>query len=129
MSFRLRLRPLPLALAGLVAIAGCKLVTDPVGEAAWLMGAVVPAHVAPNQSFEVIGAYGRGACDERHPRTLRGIDDARIGLRLVSTRQMCIAVLVVDSVKLRIDPPFSLPFLVRFERAGAADSVFVVRGD
>jgi len=40
---------------------------------------------------------------------------------------VCIARVSLDTVVVRIDAPYTLPFTVRLERAGESDTVLVVR--
>ncbi len=99
------------------------------GEYAELLGARVPTSVPEGATFEVVGYFGRGACDVTRPEVVRTPMGVRMALLRVPARtdDPCIGVLLPDTVSVQVSPPFPLPFTVRLRRAGAPDSVIVVR--
>ena len=127
--FRSSRRPLAAFLV-LAAGVGCRGATAPTGQLAELLGARVPATAAPGEALEVAGYFGRGACERTRPVVERS--GATLSLALVrevpDSPGPCIGVLLPDTVVARVPAPVPLPLTVRFRRAGAADSVVVVRG-
>ncbi len=88
-----------------------------------------PASVVPGSAFSVTGYYGRGACDDARPVREQSATGARLGLRLaanVPPGTACIMILLIDSVRVEVGAPYTLPYTVRFERYMQPDSVVVI---
>jgi hypothetical protein len=123
-----------LYIAGVAVIfaAACRSPQEPTtGRAAELLGARIPAVVAPGTAFRLVAYFGRGACDAIEPVTELTPSEASIGMRLrpipVPAGAGCPLILISDSVVVTVAPPITLPYTVRLQRAQLPDSVVVVR--
>ena len=122
----------PVLVAICCALLGCH--SSPTApreyRVAELLRVSVPESVLPGSAFPVTGYYGRGACDQTRPLREQSASGARLGLQL-TTKDLppgtaCILILLTDSVKVDVAAPYTLPYTVRFERYGMADSVVVI---
>jgi len=120
------------ALAVCAALVACADATAPDEELTITLESVrVPAEVVSPASFDIVGVFWRGACEPVHQRVVREAAGVRVTVfqkvGVPSPDFVCIARVSIDTVVVRIDAPYTLPFTVRLERAGESDTVLVVR--
>ena len=122
------------AIAGLaVAVfSACGDSTEPYAEQAVEVNAkAVQMEVAPSAAFDVVATYLRGACVTIRRVIVRDSAGVRIGIRLKQVQRpkdvLCPDNLCNGTVSVRIDPKYTLPFSVRFDRGDRADTVLMVR--
>ena len=110
----------------------CGSSTEPYAEHAVEVSApAVPMKVAPTDGFDVDGTYFRGACVTSRRVIVRNALRVRIAIRSkqapLPSGVFCADHLYNETVSVRIDPPYTLPFTVRFDRGDRADTVRIVR--
>ena len=112
-------------------MVACRDTTAPDAErAATLESTLVPAEVVPPASFGIVAVYWRGACDAVRQRIVRESAGVRVSVFpqfAAPTGFACIARVSLDTIVLRIDAPYTLPFTARLERGGQPDTGLVVR--
>lgn len=113
-------------------VVACSDATAPDAERTITLESVrVPSEVDSPASFNVVGVYWRGACEAVHQRAVREPAELRVTVfqkdGVPSPDVACIALVYRDTVVVRVDAPYVLPFTVRLQRAGASDTLFVVR--
>ena len=115
----------------LFALSGCRSASSSAPEqAAELLSVQAPARLAPNTPFTVVAVFGRGACDRARPVIEAGTRELRLGLRLSALAlpegAACISLLVPDTVRAEVKPPYVLPYLIRLERRGLRDTLLLI---
>lgn len=120
------------ALVVSAAVGACNDATAPDAERTITLESVsVPAEIVSPASFDIVGVYWRGACEAVQQRVVREPAGVRVTVfqKVVvpSPDVACIAMVSRDTVVVRIDAPYALPFTVRLQRGGEADTVLVVR--
>lgn len=114
------------------AFVACGEATAPARERTIALESVrVPADVVPPASFDIEGEFWRGACDAIYQRVEREPAGVRVSvyekLREPGRDIVCTAQVFLDTVVVRVEAPYQLPFTVRVKRDGASDTVFVIR--
>lgn len=131
MSYSSSSRRVSCALAVCAALIACEEATAPDAErTASLESARVPSEVVPPASFDILAVYWRGACDATRQSIVRESAEVRVTVfqrYAAPPGAVCVRAVFLDSVVVRIDPPYTLPFTVRLERGGESDTVLVVR--
>ena len=120
-------------MCAVMLVAGCATNTvepvDTTERVAEIQEITAPAFVAGTDTLRVMAKYGRGACDI--PRRLRTVrqDGAQLGMRVTPnpTRMACIDLLVLDTISITVPPPYTLPYVVVFERPEGRDTTAVIR--
>ena len=120
-------------LVAMCALLGCgSNATAPASEhPALLIRVHAPATVVPATPFSVTGYFGHGACDTARPVREVSATGAQLGMTVTSDippGTMCIDILLVDSVRVDVVPPYTLPYTVRLQRYMMPDSVVVIAG-
>ncbi len=120
------------ALVTCAAIVACEESTAPDAERiAILEVAQIPTDVVPPASFDIVASYWRGACETARRRIVRDPSGIRVTVFQQAASpargDACIALVYRDTVAVRIDAPYTLPFTVRWQRGGLPDTVIVVR--
>ena len=118
-------------LLALFALSGCRSTSPSVSDRpAELLSVQAPARVTTGAPFTVLAIFGRGACDSARPIIEAGPRELRLGLRLAALPlpqgTACISLLVPDTVRTEVKPPYLLPYLIRLERREARDTLLVV---
>lgn len=125
------MRPCRTSLIVLLALSGCWAASSSAPErSAELLSVQVPVRVVPRNPFTVVAIFGRGACESARPIIEAGTRELRLGLRLspmpLPEGTACIALLVPDTVRAEVKPPYVLPYLVRLERREARDTLLLI---
>lgn len=120
-----------IGLIACVALLGCHSnTTAPNAEhPALLIRAHAPTSVVAGTPFSVTGYFGHGACDTTRPIRDVQPDGARLGMQVtpnVPPGEMCIQILLEDSVRVDVVAPYTLPYTVRLQRYRMPDSIIVI---
>ena len=115
------------------AVVACRDATAPDAERTLTLESIsVPAAVVSPASFDIVGVYWRGACVAVSQRVVREPTGVRVQvyqkMGVPGPDVVCIAMVFRDTVVVRVDAPYTLPFTVRLQRGGESDTVLVVRG-